>query len=139
MIIKIKRSLKKMISSHRVSDFKKQMAAVPEFYQAYVTGNRSQFLQDLIDRELIYQKARHSHRVRNRDIKKRLAELEKDFLVQDYVQKEIRYIAVKVGVASGWGGYDANLTWKRRYGCCIDKALLLTTMLKAAIKKAKTP
>ncbi|MDE1977686.1 MAG: transglutaminase domain-containing protein, partial [Elusimicrobia bacterium] len=47
-----------------------------------------------------------------------------------YVQKRVRYIAVKMGVASGWGGYDANLTWKRRYGCCIDKALLLTTMLR---------
>ncbi len=57
---------------------------------------------------------------------------EKAAKIYHYVQKEIRYIAVKVGVASGWGGYDANLTWKRRYGCCIDKALLLTTMLKAA-------
>ena len=51
-----------VVNGHRirVSDFKKQMAAVQEFYQAYVTGNRSQFLQDLIDRELVYQKARHS-------------------------------------------------------------------------------
>ncbi|HVC09755.1 MAG TPA: DUF3857 domain-containing protein [Elusimicrobiota bacterium] len=47
-----------------------------------------------------------------------------------YVQKDVRYIAVKMGVASNWGGYDANLTWRRRYGCCIDKALLLTTMLR---------
>jgi hypothetical protein len=50
--------------------------------------------------------------------------------IYHYIQKEIRYIAVKMGVASGWGGYDANLTWKRRYGCCIDKALLFTAMLK---------
>lgn len=57
---------------------------------------------------------------------------EKAARIYHYVQKEIRYIAVKVGVASGWGGYDANLTWKRRYGCCIDKALLLTTMFKVA-------
>lgn len=57
---------------------------------------------------------------------------EKAARIYHYVQKEIRYIAVKVGVASGWGGYDANVTWKRRYGCCIDKALLLTAMLKAA-------
>ena len=57
---------------------------------------------------------------------------EKAAKIYHYVQKEIRYIAVKVGVASGWGGYDANLTWKRRYGCCIDKSLLLTTMLKTA-------
>jgi len=56
---------------------------------------------------------------------------EKVAKIYHYVQKEIRYIAVKVGVASGWGGYDANLTWKRRYGCCIDKALLLTAMFNA--------
>jgi len=56
---------------------------------------------------------------------------EKAASIYHYVQKEIRYIAVKIGVASGWGGYDANLTWKRRYGCCIDKALLMTAMLKA--------
>lgn len=52
-------------------------------------------------------------------------------VIYHYVQKRVRYIAVKMGVASGWGGYDANLTWKRQYGCCIDKALLLTAMLKA--------
>ncbi len=52
--------------------------------------------------------------------------------IYHYIQQEIRYIAVKMGVASGWGGYDANLTWKRRFGCCIDKALLFTAMLKAA-------
>ncbi|HAH31386.1 MAG TPA: hypothetical protein DCL44_03625 [Elusimicrobia bacterium] len=61
---------------------------------------------------------------------------EKARAIYHYVQKEIRYIAVKVGVASGWGGYDANLTWKRRYGCCVDKSLLLTTMLGVAGIKA---
>lgn len=65
-------------------------------------------------------------------------EEEKAARIYHYVQKEIRYIAVKVGVASGWGGYDADLTWKRRYGCCIDKALLLTAMLKAAGIKSST-
>ncbi len=63
---------------------------------------------------------------------------EKAAKIYHYVQKEIRYIAVKVGVASGWGGYDANLTWKRRYGCCIDKSLLLVAMLKAAGINAST-
>ncbi len=80
-----------VVNGHRirVSDFKKQMDAVPEFYQAYVTSNRSQFLQDLIDRELVYQKARHSGYARSRAIEERLAELKKDFIVQEYVQKEI--------------------------------------------------
>jgi transglutaminase-like putative cysteine protease len=57
---------------------------------------------------------------------------EKAAAIYHYIQKDIRYIAVKMGVASGWGGYDANLTWKRRYGCCIDKALLFTAMLDVA-------
>ncbi|MBI5244286.1 MAG: DUF3857 domain-containing protein [Elusimicrobia bacterium] len=57
---------------------------------------------------------------------------EKTAAIYHYIQKQVRYVAVKMGVASGWGGYDANLTWKRRYGCCIDKALLFTAMLKAA-------
>jgi len=65
-------------------------------------------------------------------IKDSKTEEEKATKIYHYVQKEIRYIAVKVGVASGWGGYDANLTWKRRYGCCVDKSLLLTAMLKVA-------
>ncbi|MDE2293704.1 MAG: DUF3857 and transglutaminase domain-containing protein [Elusimicrobia bacterium] len=56
--------------------------------------------------------------------------------IYHYVQKRVRYIAVKLGVASGWGGYDANLTWKRRYGCCIDKSLLLSAMLRAIGVKA---
>lgn len=65
-------------------------------------------------------------------IKDAKTEEDKAAKIYHYVQKEIRYIAVKVGVASGWGGYDANLTWKRRYGCCIDKALLLTAMFNVA-------
>ena len=69
-------------------------------------------------------------------VKDSRTEEQKAAKIYHYVQKEIRYIAVKVGVASGWGGYDANLTWKRRYGCCIDKSLLLTTMLKVAGIKA---
>ena len=61
---------------------------------------------------------------------------EKATKIYHYVQKEIRYIALKVGVASGTGGYDANLTWKRGWGCCVDKSLLLTTMLQTAGIKA---
>jgi len=57
---------------------------------------------------------------------------EKVAKIYHYVQREIRYIAVKIGIASGMGGYDANLTWKRKWGCCVDKALLLTAMLKVA-------
>jgi len=57
---------------------------------------------------------------------------EKATKIYHYVQKEIRYIALKIGIASGYGGYDATLTWKRGYGCCVDKAILLAAMLRAA-------
>lgn len=57
---------------------------------------------------------------------------EKVARIYHYLQKRIRYVAVKMGTASMWGGYDANLTWKRQYGCCIDKALLFTAMLNTA-------
>lgn len=52
--------------------------------------------------------------------------------IYHYVQKEVRYIAIKVGIGSGIGGYDANLTWERKWGCCVDKALLLSAMLNVA-------
>jgi len=52
--------------------------------------------------------------------------------IYHYVQKNIRYVAVKSGIASFFGGYAADTTWKRGWGCCIDKAILLTAMLSAA-------
>jgi transglutaminase-like putative cysteine protease len=52
--------------------------------------------------------------------------------IYHYVQREVRYIAIKMGVASGWGGYAADVTWKKRYGCCIDKAILFASMLRVA-------
>ncbi|MFH0795965.1 MAG: peptidylprolyl isomerase [Candidatus Omnitrophota bacterium] len=73
----------------RVSEFKEKTAALPEFFQPYVITNRSQFLQDMVDRELIYQKARLSRYARDPEFKRRMAELKKDILVQEYVHKEI--------------------------------------------------
>jgi len=57
---------------------------------------------------------------------------EKVAAIYHYVQRDVRYIAIKMGVASGWGGYAADVTWKKRYGCCIDKAILFAAMLRVA-------
>lgn len=73
----------------RVSDFKKYTDTLDDYLQPYVAGNRSQFLQDLINMELIYQKARRSDYSRNREIEKQLAFLKKNLMVQKYIQKEI--------------------------------------------------
>ncbi len=51
--------------------------------------------------------------------------------IYHWIQREVRYIAVKMGAASGWGGFSADTTFKKRYGCCIDKALLFAAMLRA--------
>ena len=57
---------------------------------------------------------------------------EKVAAIYHYLQEEIRYIAIKMGVASGWGGFPAEMTWAKKYGCCIDKALVFTAMLDVA-------
>jgi transglutaminase-like putative cysteine protease len=56
---------------------------------------------------------------------------EKAAAIYDFVQANVRYIAVKMGIASSWGGYSASTTWHRRYGCCIDKAILMCSLLQA--------
>lgn len=49
--------------------------------------------------------------------------------IYHYLQKKIRYLSVNPGIAASYGGIDANMTWKRGYGDCLDKALLFTAML----------
>jgi len=55
---------------------------------------------------------------------------EKTAVFYHWIQRNIRYVAVKLGVASNWGGYSAKKTWTKRYGCCIDKSLLLCAFLR---------
>lgn len=55
---------------------------------------------------------------------------EKTALFYHWIQRNIRYVAVKLGVSSNWGGYSAKKTWTKRYGCCIDKSLLLCAFLR---------
>jgi transglutaminase-like putative cysteine protease len=65
-------------------------------------------------------------------VKNKKSDDEKVAAIYHFVQREVRYIAIKMGVASGWGGYAADVTWKKRYGCCIDKAILFASMLRVA-------
>ncbi|MFA5162548.1 MAG: DUF3857 domain-containing protein [Elusimicrobiales bacterium] len=58
------------------------------------------------------------------------SDAEKTAAVYHFVQANVRYVGVKMGVASGWGGYSAQDTWRRRYGCCIDKTLLMCALLE---------
>ncbi len=49
-----------------------------------------------------------------------------------WVQRNIRYISIKGAAASGVSGHRADETLKNGYGDCTDKAILFSTMLRAA-------
>jgi hypothetical protein len=48
-----------------------------------------------------------------------------------YIQKEIRYVAIELGIG-GWQPHSAADVFAHRYGDCKDKATLLSSMLKLA-------
>ncbi len=49
-----------------------------------------------------------------------------------WVQQNIRYISIKGAAASGVSGHPASQTLDNGYGDCTDKAILFSTMLRAA-------
>src|SRR5690349_12678225 len=49
-------------------------------------------------------------------------------MLASFVQREIRYVAVEVGIG-GYEPHHAQATFKNRYGDCKDKVTLLSTML----------
>jgi transglutaminase-like putative cysteine protease len=57
--------------------------------------------------------------------------LEKIRVLAAFVQKEIRYVAIEIGIG-GYQAHPAGDIFKNRYGDCKDKATLLSTMLAVA-------
>jgi len=51
--------------------------------------------------------------------------------VAKFIQKEIRYVAIELGIG-GWQPHSATDIFAHRYGDCKDKATLLSSMLKQA-------
>lgn len=51
--------------------------------------------------------------------------------IAGYIQKDIRYVAIEVGIG-GWQPHSASEIFSHRYGDCKDKATLMSTMLKLA-------
>jgi hypothetical protein len=49
--------------------------------------------------------------------------------VADYVQRDIRYVAIELGIG-GWQPHPARDIYSHQYGDCKDKSTLLSTMLK---------
>jgi len=55
--------------------------------------------------------------------------LEKMNALATFMQKEIRYVAIQLGIG-GWQPHRASEVFQHRYGDCKDKATLLSTMLQ---------
>ncbi len=51
--------------------------------------------------------------------------------ISAFIQKEIRYVAIELGIG-GWQPHSASDVFNHRYGDCKDKATLLSSMLKLA-------
>lgn len=52
-------------------------------------------------------------------------------ILSTFVQKEVRYVAIEIGIG-GYQPHSASSTLSNRYGDCKDKATLLTVMLREA-------
>jgi transglutaminase-like putative cysteine protease len=57
---------------------------------------------------------------------------EKTASLYHWIQKNIRYISIKGAASSGVSGHKASETLENGYGDCTDKAILFSTLLKAA-------
>jgi hypothetical protein len=56
-------------------------------------------------------------------------QLAKMRLLAQFIQKDIRYVAIQLGIG-GWQPHPATEIFVHRYGDCKDKATLMSTMLK---------
>jgi len=57
---------------------------------------------------------------------------EKTAALYHWIQRNIRYISIKGSASSGVSGHEATQTLQNGYGDCTDKAILFSTLLKAA-------
>lgn len=57
---------------------------------------------------------------------------EKTAALYHWIQRNIRYISIKGAASSGVSGHEATQTLGNGYGDCTDKAILFSTLLKAA-------
>ncbi len=52
--------------------------------------------------------------------------------IYHYIQQQNRYISIKGDLVAGLTGHGAKHTFDNKYGDCVDKAILMTAMLKIA-------
>ena len=56
---------------------------------------------------------------------------EKVAKIYHWIQQNIRYIIIKGDLSSTFGSYKCDTIFERKFGCCVDKAVLFSGMLNA--------
>lgn len=60
------------------------------------------------------------------------SEIEKLSILYRFVQEYIHYRSIKTSLSSGFSGHPAQETFDNKYGDCIDKSILFSTLLSIA-------
>ena len=72
-----------------VVDFQRLSSSGPDFYRDFIRKNRMQFLDDLVNRELLFQEAKRRKIDRLESVRQELQDREKNILVEAFARKEI--------------------------------------------------
>jgi len=72
-----------------VSDFMKKVKSLPERYQQVVDNRREQFLEDIINDQLLYEEALRKGLDRDRETRELLDEARKKILIASFLEKQV--------------------------------------------------
>ena len=72
-----------------VADFNRFSSSGPDFYRDFIRKNRGQFLDDLVNRELLFQEAKRRKIDRLESVRQELRDQKKNILVEAFARKEI--------------------------------------------------
>ena len=72
-----------------VADFNRFFSSGPAFYRDFIRKNRRQFLDDLVNRELLFQEAKSKKIDRLKSVRQELQDQKKNILVDAFARKEI--------------------------------------------------
>ncbi len=72
-----------------VADFNRFSSSGPDFYRDFIRKNRGQFLDDLVNRELLFQEAKRRKIDRLESVRQELQDRKKNILVEAFARKEI--------------------------------------------------
>lgn len=76
-------------ASITVSDFNRLCSSSPDYYRDFIRENKMAFLEDLINRELLFQEAKRKKIDRLERIRQKLQDKKKDILVEALTKEEI--------------------------------------------------